>query len=105
MIRGVEFTINPSIKYAEEASIGSKNHRSEWRHSIQYLDDSGSLFKKVSKGCKLVDQIFRSTPLKPFIKPLVSPVATVARRLGQASEIANFYTSAESFFSFVQEGK
>ncbi len=101
MIRGVEFTINPSVTYSESASIGSKDKGSEWRHSIHYLDETGPLFKQVSKGCKLVDQISHLAPLKP----IAGPVGMAARRLGQASELANLYTTSESFSDFVQSKK
>lgn len=101
MIRGVEFRINPAKMCGEEASIGSKSQGSEWRHSIHYLDKSGSLFKAVSKLCKLVDQISRFAPLKP----IAGSIGMVARRLGQASELANIYTTTESFSEFVQSKK
>lgn len=100
MLRGIEITINPNIKYSDSI-LDSKKEESEWKRSIHYFSDNKSLFKAIEKGCKKINN-------SDFLKPLSSVSAQfrdAASKLTQLSRVASVYTTGDNLASFLRKGK
>lgn len=100
MLRGIEVTINPNLKYSDSV-LDSVKDESEWKRSIQYFSDNKSVFKAVEKGCKEINNA-------DFLKPISSFTAQLrnaASNLTQLSRVATVYTTGDSFASFLRKGK
>lgn len=89
MIRGIDITFDPSIRYP-----GLPEEGSEWKASIRYLDSWGFALNSFSKGALLANKMGL----------LSTPISEVTGPLGRIAQVANLAISAESISILAQQG-